>query len=101
LTVLAFTQLRASAGGVVASIADTCAGHHAARPSGRGDRQLGHGHRPSHLRLGYAWSGRVLRRDGAAAIVSWPVVTGESDRFKQLLITWVTAGVPVQTILLR
>ena len=93
MTALAFTQLRTPAGGVVASIADTRAGHHAVRPSGRGDRQLGRGHRTSHLRLGYAWSGRVLRRHGAAATVLWPVVTGEFDRFKQLLITRVTAGI--------
>jgi hypothetical protein len=46
-----------------------------------------------HLRLAYAWSGRVLRRHGAAATVLWPVVTGEFDRFKQLPITRVTAGI--------
>ena len=69
MTVLAFTQLRTPADGVVASIADTRAGDHAVRPLGRGDRQLGRGHRPSHLRLGYAWSGRVLRQHGAAATV--------------------------------
>lgn len=79
MTVLAFTQLRTPAGGVVASIADTRAGHHAVRPLGRCDRQLGRGHRTSHLRLGYAWSGRVLRRHGAAATVLRPVVTGEFD----------------------
>jgi hypothetical protein len=43
--------------------------------------------------MGYAWSERVLRRDGAAATVLWPVLTGEFDCFEQLLITRVTVGV--------